>query len=232
MCSKRKHSATPASTPARWFGIFILRLLVRRLLWAIPLGLGHQIVNELFNGPKLGGACVGVIADYLSFTVHNDHRVSRRIVGDRAAVAVLKLRVARISDELRKLVKIPDRNRAGGLALSLNILDALVTKRAVTLDDESVNRTGAIASTALDANLCDAVVGGGDLIVASRLAIITQLVARVFEVVVGNLAAQSKQAHGDKDCNYHRFHGGGLRARNLRRRTLVLTRAAPVMFRM
>src|SRR3954464_10377909 len=103
MCSIRKQSATRASTP-RWSGIFTLRLLVRRLLGAIPLGLGHQIVNELFNGPKLGGARVGVIADCLSFTVHNDHRVSRRIVGDHAAVAVLKLRVARISDELRKLV--------------------------------------------------------------------------------------------------------------------------------
>jgi hypothetical protein len=63
------------------------------------------------------------------------------------------------------LVKRPDRNPAREFSLALDVVQALVTKRAVALDDESVAGTSAITTSALNANLCDAVIGGRYLIV-------------------------------------------------------------------
>src|SRR5207247_3292043 len=110
----------------------------------------------------------------------------------------------------REAVKMPNRNRAGELALPLNKLRTLVAKRAVTRDDERVNGTSAKATGAFNANLCDAVLGGRDLIVTPGLAIVAQLVACVLAVVVGNLASESKQTAGDENRNHQPFHSGAL----------------------
>ena len=105
-------------------------------------------------------------------------------------------------------MKIPSRNRARELSLALDVVEPPVTKRAVALDDESVTGTSAKTTSALNAKLCDAVIGGRYLIVTPRLLVVSQLVAGVLEVGVGNLTSERKKARQKENRDDERFHCG------------------------